>query len=84
MPRVKRELHWQCEVCHTGGSAKGTPNTRADKALNSILSHHAEIGDAQCAANFLAIPKLGQDYFLFKMKSDLDTPADFTVGVDHA
>ena len=69
MPRAKCELHWRCEVCHIGGAAKGTPNTRADKALDSMLSHHRKLSPG-CKANFMAVPIGDRDYWLFTMKSE--------------
>lgn len=74
MPKAKYELHWRCEICHTGGSAKGTSNTRADKALDSMLAHHRELsakaGVENCKANFLAIPYGYRNYWLLTMKSE--------------
>ena len=67
MPRAKHDLFWRCELCHTGGAAKGTGKTRADKALDSMLAHHRQLSPG-CKANFMAIPQDGRDYWLFTMK----------------
>jgi len=73
MPKAKHDLFWRCQVCSLGGAAKGTPNTRVDKAIQSMLDHHTELtGDAgiKCRANFLAVPQGDRDYWLLCMKDE--------------
>lgn len=82
--RIRRGIPWRCEVCNLGGMARGTVNTGADKALNSILRHHHLLGEKagiKCVANFLAIPAGDHpDYWLFMMKESAST--NMTIGTE--